>query len=305
MNLKMWRIVDRFCRGQEFDPEAFGAFARLVEEDQEEAIRKKIKSWSNEELEQFSFLISGTLDTIDNPQSPGGVLQCQGLYLTGSQASLLHLGNQEIPKKVRGEMVKSVSHSLPDEAEIIVGSRIVPVTWVHGFSWKQWRAALARDIAMFSRPSKVQPKQAPESQAWILPVFVEKGHLFADMQADVSEAGVSTLGTELAVALARVFKTMLGSLPPDVSIHPIVAAAHACWANAKAIAVYQWAKAIQAGAQAAGRAVLLEEKPHRGSVRARDRKTRKIIAALDADASFPVDGTGMAVQLIMGTSAAI
>jgi hypothetical protein len=69
--------------------------------------------------------------------------------------------------------------------------------------------------------------------------------------------------------------------------------------------VYQWAKAIQAGAQAAGRAVLLEEKPHRGSVRARDRKTRKIIAALDADASFPVDGTGMAVQLIMGTSAAV
>jgi hypothetical protein len=300
MNLKLWRIVERFCRGQEFDPEAFGAFGRLVEEDQEEAIRKKIKSWSDEELEQLSFLISGTLDTIDNPQNPNGVLQCQGLYVTGSQASLLRLGNKEIPKEVRSEMVESVSHSLPDQAEIIVGSHIVPVTWVHGFSWKQWRSALARDIAMFSRPSKAQPKQAPESQAWMLPVFVEKGHLFADVQADVGEAGVSTLGTELAAALARVFETMLGSMPPDVSIHPIVAAAHVCWANAKAIAVYEWARAIKAEAQAARRAVLLEERPHRGSVRARDAQTRRIIATLNADASFPVDGTRMTIKLIMG-----
>jgi hypothetical protein len=305
MNLKMWRIVERFCRGQEFDPEAFGAFARLVEEDQEEAIRKKVSAWSDQELEQLSFLISGTLDTIDNPSNPGGVLQCQGLYITGSHASLLRLGSQEIPKKARLKMIQSVSHSLPDQAEIIVGSHIVPVTWVHGFSWKQWRAALARDVAMFSRPSKAQPKQAPESQAWILPVFVEKGHLFVDVPADVSEAGVSTLGTELAAALTRVFEVMLGALPSDVSVHPIVAAAHACWGNAKAIAVYDWAKAIKAGAQAAGRAVLLEEKPHRGSVRASDAQTRRIIATLNADASFPVDGTEMTIKLIMGGGPAV
>jgi len=176
-------------------------------------MRKEIRTWSQQQLEQFSFLISGTLDTIDDPQRPNGVLQCQGLYITGSEASLLPLGSREIPKEVRLAVAKSFSDLLPDQARIIIGSRIVPVTWAHGFTWKQWRAALARDGAMFSRPRKEQPMQAPESQAWILPVFVEKGHLMADLEADASEVGVSELGGELAIALERVLKEMHGALP--------------------------------------------------------------------------------------------
>src|SRR5258708_3926344 len=113
MNLKLWRIVERFCRGQVFDLAAFGAFAQLVDESQEEAIRKKLRAWSDQELEQFSFLISGTLDTIDNPQNPNGVLQCQGLYITGSAASLLRLGSHEIPNEVRLALAKSLSDLLP------------------------------------------------------------------------------------------------------------------------------------------------------------------------------------------------
>lgn len=151
---------------------------------------------------------------------------------------------------------------------------------------------------MFSRPCKGQPKQAPESQAWMLPVFVEKGHLMADLEAGVSEAGVSTLGRELATALERVLKKMHGPLPLDVSIHPILAAAHCCWANAKIIAVYQWAKAIQTGAKAARQSILLEEGPRRGSVRVRDARTKQVVAVLRADPSFPVDGTSMALKLI-------
>jgi hypothetical protein len=209
------------------------------------------------------------------------------------------LGSQEIPKEVRLAMAKSLSDLLPDQARIIIGSRIVPVTWVHGFAWNQWRAALARDSAMFSRPGKGQPKQAPESQAWMLPVFVEKGHLLADLEVGVAEAGVSTLGRELATALAGVFKKMHGPLPSDVSIHPILAAAHCCWCNAKMIAVYEWAKAIQTGAKAARQSILFEEGPRRGSVRARDAGTKQVIAALRAEASFPVDGTRMALKIIM------
>ncbi|HZR18469.1 MAG TPA: hypothetical protein VFE51_14345 [Verrucomicrobiae bacterium] len=298
MNLKLWRVVERFCRGQVYDPAAFVAFAQLVEENQEDAIRKKIRAWSDAELEQFSFLISGTLDTINNPQNPNGVLQCQGLYIIGSEASLLRLGSQEIPKEIRLAMAKSLGDLLPGQARIIIGSRIVPVTWVHGFAWAQWRAALARDGAMFGRPSKGQPKQSPESQAWMLPVFVEKGDLMAELEAGVSEAGVSTLGSELAGALAKVLKKMHGPLPSDVSIHPILAAAHCCWANAKMIAVYEWVKAIQTGAKAARRSVLLEEGPRRGSVRVKDARTKQVIATLKADPSFPVDGTSLALKVI-------
>jgi hypothetical protein len=151
---------------------------------------------------------------------------------------------------------------------------------------------------MFSRPCKGQPKQALEAQAWMLPVFVEKGHLMADLETGVSEVGVSTLGRELASALERVFKKMHGPLPSDVSIHPILAAAHCCWGNAKMIAVYQWAKAIETSAKAARRSILLEEGPRRGSVRVKDARTKQVIAALSADPSFPVDGTSLAPKLI-------
>ncbi len=298
MNLKLWRIVERFCRGPVLDPVAFEAFAQLVEDDQEDAIRRKIRAWSDQELEQFSFLISGTLDTIDNPQKPAGVLQCQGLYITGSEAALLPLGSREIPKEVRLALAKPLSALSPNHEQMIIGSRIVPATWVHGFAWKHWRAALARDGAMFSRPCKKQPHQAPEAQAWILPVFVEKGPLTAGLEGDVSEVGVSAVGRELASALARVLMELHRPLPSDVSIHPILAAAHCCWSNAKVIAVYHWAKAIQASAQTTGKPVLLEEGPRRGSVRVKDARTKQVIAALRSDPSFPVDGTRMALKLL-------
>jgi hypothetical protein len=152
---------------------------------------------------------------------------------------------------------------------------------------------------MFSRPCKEQPRQAPESQAWILPVFVEKGDLLADLEADLSGSGVSGLGVMLSKGLARFFKSSKGRLPAEVTIHPILAAAHCCWANAKTIAVHEWAKRVQSRAHAAGRTIVLEERPCRGSVRVRDIQTGEILATFEADASFPVDGTGMAIQLLM------
>jgi hypothetical protein len=298
MNVKLWRIVERFCRAGQLDPAAFDAFAQLVEDDQEGAVRKKVSSWSDEELEQLSLLISGTLDTVEHPRDRDSILQCQGLYMTGSESSLSALGRQEIPNEVRRGMAESLKESLPDQTLIIIGSRIVPATWVHGFGWKQWRAGLARDDAMFSRPCRAQPRQALESQAWILPVFVEKRHFLADPETDVSAAGVSGLGIELADALAACFRSINGSVPSDISIHPILAAAHCCWTNAKMIAVCEWAKAMQTRARATGRSILLEERPSRGSVQVRDARTRELIATLEADASFPVDATGMAIQLI-------
>ena len=299
MNLRLWRVVERFCRGGVFDASAFDAFAQLVEEDQEAAIRKKVSRWNETELEQLSFLISGTLDTVVDRQDGDCILQCRGLYLTGPESSLSALGRREISNRVRNGLTEVVSEFLPDHTRIIVSSRVVSVTWVHGFTWKQWRAGLARDAAMFSRPCQAQPKQAPESQAWILPVFVEKGDLLADLEPDISAVGVSALGTALAEALTGYLSRPSDSMPEDISIHPILAAAHCCWANAKTIAVYEWAKRIQSQARAAGRIVLLEESPRRGSVRARDARTKEIIATLKADASFPVDGTALAIQLLM------
>jgi hypothetical protein len=106
-------------------------------------------------------------------------------------------------QKRRAKKWLSLSVVLPDQNRIIVGSRIVPATWVHGFSWKQWRAGLERGDAMFSRPCKAQPRQAPQSQAWILPVFIEKGDFMAESEADVSMAGSAGVGVKLADALAR------------------------------------------------------------------------------------------------------
>jgi hypothetical protein len=42
MKLKLWRAVERFCCGSIFDPANFGAFAQLVEENQEDTVRKKV-----------------------------------------------------------------------------------------------------------------------------------------------------------------------------------------------------------------------------------------------------------------------
>src|SRR5260370_22510173 len=97
---------------------------------------------------------------------------------------------------------------------------------------------------------------------------------------------------------------MHGALPSDVSIHPILAAAHCCWGNAKIIAVYQWAKAIQTGAKAARQSILLEEGPRRGSVRARDARTTQLIPSLEPTPSFPVKGPSMPLKLITDRSSA-
>ena len=299
MNRKLWHVVERFCRGGILDESAFRAFGQLVESDQEAAIRRRVQSWSEAALEQLSLLMSGTLDTVGDPGSDHRVLQCRGLYLTGPEASLLPLGKREIPVPARKRITELVSQSGPHQTRIILGSRIVPVTWVHGFSWKQWRAGLARDDAMFTRPCKAQPRQAPESQAWILPVFIEKEHLLTDLGLEVSADGVSEIGRALAQGLTHYFQEVNDALPSDLTIHPILAAAHCCWANAKTIAVYEWAQGVQAREQAAGRSLVLEERPHRGAVQARDAETKRIVATLQADASFPVDGTGMAIQLLM------
>ena len=296
MNLKWWRMVERFCRGGLFDVAAFDAFPQLVDADEESAVRKKVSRWRDKELEQLSFLMSGTLDTVAHPLNPECVLQCQGLYLTGSENSLRGLGKGEIPQAVRRRMEKSVQKSLPNQTRLSVGSHIVPATWVHGFGWKQWRAALAGDGAMFSRPCQAQPRQAREAQAWILPVIVEKEHLLAEVETDVSAAGVSALGLRLAEALTRYLRGRHRLLTPDVRIHPFL---HSCWTHGKIIAVFEWAKAVQTRAQAAGRAVMVKEHPRRGSMQISDVETGEIMAAIEPDASFPVDGTHMAIQLIV------
>src|SRR6266404_1684 len=101
MEARLWRPVERFCRHHEFNPIVFNAFAELVDQDQEQTIRQKIKNWSSDALEELSFLISATIDTIDNPDGSDTVFQCQGLYITGPQKSLLPLASKEIPKTLR------------------------------------------------------------------------------------------------------------------------------------------------------------------------------------------------------------
>ena len=188
---------------------------------------------------------------------------------------------------VRGYTISS----LPRGSTVLVGSS----------GARRWRGMRPCSTAR----ANSQPRQAPESQAWILPVFVEKCQLLAELEADVSVARVSGLGPELADLLTRFFIRVNGLWPLDVSIRPILAAAHACWANAKMIAVHEWAKGMQTRAQAEGRAIVLEEGPHRGAVQVRDARTRRMIAALEPDASFPVDGTRMAIELLTNGRPAI
>jgi hypothetical protein len=301
MEARLWRPVERFCRHHEFNPNVFSAFADLVEQDREETIRQKIKNWSSDALEQLSFLVSATIDTIDNPDGSDTVFQCQGLYLTGPQKSLLSLASKEIPKKLRDAMAIVSGRKIWEQQDIIVGSHIIPATWVHGFTWKQWRAGLARDAAMFQRPCKNQPKQAQEAQAWILPVFVQKESFSGLPVEEVPEqTAVSPMGQFLSVEIKSVFAQMYGVLPQDVWIHPILAAAHCCWSQAKMIAVYEWLKGIKARALTLGQSILIKEAPVRGSVQVREAHTGKLIAELLADPSFPVDGTSLAVDLSAG-----
>jgi hypothetical protein len=301
MESRLWRPVERFCRHHEFNPTVFNAFVELVEQDEEEAIRQRIKNWSSDALEQFSFLISATIDTIDNPDGSDTVFQCQGLYITGPQESLAALGRKEIPKKLRDAIAIVSGKTIREQNEIIVGSHIIPATWVHGFTWKQWRAGLARDAAMFQRPCKNQPKQAQEAQAWILPVFVQK-EIFSGLTLEEmpEQNGVSPMGQLLRVEIKNVFEQMYGVLPHDVWIHPVLAAAHCCWAQAKMIAVCEWLKGIKTKAHTLGQSVLVEEAPVRGSVQVRQAHTGNLIAALIADPSFPVDGTSLAIELSSG-----
>jgi hypothetical protein len=298
MDSTLWSVVERFCRHNDANPIAFDAFAQLVEQNGEDDIRSKIKPWSEDALEQVSFLISATLDTIENPDNSETVLQCQGLYITGPQKSLLPLASREIPIQSRNEIGAVLAERLPEQGDIIIGSHIIPATWVHGFSWKQWRAGLARDAAMFQRPCKKQPKQAEDAQAWILPVFVTK-KLFADVSVDPLEepTGVSPMSQLLCAGIKQVLVQLHGGVPQDVWIHPVLAAAHCCWAHAKTIAICDWLKGVNAQAVANGQSILIEEAPPRGSVRVRESRTGRLVAELIGDASFPVDGTGMAIEL--------
>ena len=270
MEARLWHPVERFCRHHEFNPTVFNAFAELVDQDHEETIRQKIKNWSSDALERLSFLISATMDTIDNPDGSDTVFQCQGLYITGPQKSLLALACKEIPKALRDAItivLSRTSGTMREKEEIIVGSRIIPATWVHGFSWKQWRAGLARDAAMFQRPCKNQPRQAEEAQAWILPVFVQKEIFSSILMQEMPEPdGVSPMGQLLQVEIKSVFEQMYGLLPADVWIHPVLGAAHCCWPQAKMIAVCEWLKGIKAKAHTLGQSVLIEEAPVRGSL---------------------------------------
>ena len=275
MPAEAWRLVERFCRRPAFDPAAIEAFARLVEDDQEEAIRRRVKSWGSKARERLSFLISATLDTVDHPADASTVLQCQGLYVTGSLKSLLPLGSKDLPKAVRVAMAKSAQGALPQGAGLIVGSRILPATWVHGFPWKQWRAALAREGPMFEQPCKVQPRQAPRSQAWMLPVFLEKGPPEPGQAEPESANGVTELGRQLASGLARALVNVAGVLPTGVTLHPLLAAAHSCWGHARMIALCAWAKSVENQARSTGRLVHVEEGPRRGSLRVLNARTRQ------------------------------
>jgi hypothetical protein len=298
MDSKLWSVVQRFCRHNGVNPLAFDAFAELVEQNAEDDIRSKIKGWSENALEQVSFLVSATLDTIYDPDNSERIFQCQGLFITGPQKSLLPLASREIPNKSRNEMRAVLAEKLPEQGDIIIGSHIIPATWVHGFTWKQWRAGLARDAAMFQRPCKKQPKQAEDAQAWILPVFVTKS-LFPPVPADPMEepTGVSSLGRLLCAGIKRVLVQMHGGIPQDVRVHPVLAAAHCCWAHAKTIAMCDWLNAVKAQAVTHRQSILIEEAPTRGSVRVKDSRTGHLVAELVGDASFPVDGTRLAIAL--------
>ena len=298
MDSKLWSVVERFCRHNDANPIAFDAFAELVEQDAEDDIRSKINGWNENELEQVSFLISATLDTIYDPDNSERILQCQGLYITGPQKSLLPLASREIPNESRNEIRAVLAEKLPEQGDIIIGSRIIPATWVHGFSWTQWRAGLARDAAMFERPCKKQPKQAEDAQAWILPVFVTKS-LFPQVSADAIEqsTGVSPLGQLLCAGIKRLLVQLHGGIPQDVRVHPVLAAAHCCWAHAKTIAICDWLHGVKAQAVTNLQSIVIEEAPTRGSVRVRESRTGRLVAELIGDASFPVDGTRMAIEL--------
>ena len=162
-------------------------------------------------------------------------------------------------------------------------------------------AALGPD----GRPAILELFPGERTQRTVIHASNEGGITFGNaafrayLEADLSGAGASGLGVKLGKVLARFVKSTQRRLPSDLSIHPILAAAHCCWANAKTIAVHEWAKRVQSREQAAGRTIVLEERPHRGSVQVRDTETKEILATFEADASFPVDGTGMAIQLLM------
>src|SRR5208282_3690447 len=113
---------------------------------------------------------------------------------------------------------------------------------------------------------KVQPRQAPQSQAWMLPVFLEKGPPEPDQAEPESATGVTELGRQLASSLARALENVAGVLPTDVTFHPLLAAAHSCWGHAKMIALSAWAKAVENQARSTGQLVHVEEGPRRGSL---------------------------------------
>jgi hypothetical protein len=89
-------------------------------------------------------------------------------------------------------------------------------------------------------------------------------------------------------------------LPTDVTFHPLLAAAHSCWGHAKMIALSAWAKAVENQARSTGQLVHVEEGPRRGSLQVLNARTRQVVAALNADPSFPVDGTKLVLKFLKG-----
>ena len=296
LNSERWRIIERFCLKEEYNPLAFEAFAELVDRNQEEEIRQRVEKWSSDALEQLSLLICGGLDAIPNSDGSGTFFQCAGLYLTGTQNSLISISGKEIPRLERHNMAAEVKKMNPEAGEIVIGSHIIPTTWVHGFSWKQWRAALARDAAMFERPSRSQPHQAAEAQAWMLPIF-HRRELFVHPTTEYDrQDGTSSFGRLLMNQTASVFQKIHGSMPPDIRIHPIVAAAHESWCHAKMIAFTDWLAATITRLKATGQSIRIVEQP-RGSVQIQNARTSEVIAELNAAPSFPVDGTQIAIRI--------
>jgi hypothetical protein len=298
----LWRIVRGFCCDHSGNPRAIDAFGRLLDDDQEEVIRRRVRKWNDEALETLCFLITSTVDTIDNPDGSYSWIQCQGLYLTGTGASLRGLGKQEIPQDLRVWAVARLPKKVKDL--VIPGSHIVPVTWVHGFSWKQWREGLAQEAAMYQKASPVLPVQAEEAQAWMWPLFVRKEIANIDWAAIESESPVTQLGKSLSKSLRKVLQQLHGKLPEDVCIHPITAPAHSCWTHGKVIAFYDWLSAGMAAAASHHKKVYPVEAPSKGSVQFRLAGTDQVLVELRADPSFPVDGTGLVISTLLGSRVA-
>ncbi len=54
----LWRIVRGFCCDNSGNPRAIDAFGRLLDDDQEEVIRRRVRKWDDQALETLSFCVT-------------------------------------------------------------------------------------------------------------------------------------------------------------------------------------------------------------------------------------------------------